>query len=102
MLKMFGEILREARNNAFVGISDLARRVGMDQPTLSKIEAGVRMAPPLEKIVRIVDELRGDADLFVRFLDAAAEPNGNADARLTEEDVARIKNSQALRLFFTY
>ncbi len=58
-------LLREARRRAGLGQRELARRVDMPQPTLSRIERG-QVSPRFETLDRILRECGFELDLTRR------------------------------------
>lgn len=65
MEKGFGEILREMRLKAGIGLRELARLIDKSPGYLSDVENG-RVAPPSEEvIVSIAQALNGDKDLLL-------------------------------------
>ncbi|MFW6048609.1 MAG: helix-turn-helix domain-containing protein [Candidatus Bipolaricaulota bacterium] len=55
--QLFGRTVRDARRKKDVGLRELARRVGINYSTLSRIERGQRPPPDLDMVVAIAEEL---------------------------------------------
>ena len=60
-----GTILREARREAGLGQRELARRAGVPQPTLSRIERGLT-SPRFDTLDRLLRECGRELDLVER------------------------------------
>ncbi|RPI67861.1 MAG: XRE family transcriptional regulator [Geobacteraceae bacterium] len=70
--KNLGQILRNARKMKGLSQSEAGKSVGIDQPTLSKIEQGVSNAR-IDTIFRLLAAL--DMEMIVRPREPASNPN---------------------------
>lgn len=64
-----GPVLLQARESVGVIQLDLAQRIGVKQPTLSRMESG-KITPNLKSIGRYVHALGGTAEIVIRVGDA--------------------------------
>ena len=84
-----GILLREARLEAGLGQRELARRVGMPQPTLSRIERGLA-SPRFDTLDRLLRECG-------RALDLVGRPGLEVDRTLIRERL-RLTPGERARL----
>jgi transcriptional regulator with XRE-family HTH domain len=90
-----GKIIRDARNERGWSQSELARRVGVSQPAIMKIEKGVTTkSKHFPKIAQVLN-------LELSDLDSSLSPTSNpTDARLTstmkKPQVERLKQEQLI------
>jgi transcriptional regulator with XRE-family HTH domain len=77
-----GAELRQAREQAKIGLRKLAGRLGWDPSRLSRIETGERSAKP-EDVAAILVALDAALELRERLVAWAAEPNGHSWSPIT-------------------
>ncbi len=68
--------IKEARNRLSITQNELARRTGIDQGDISKLEHGTRN-PSLKLLKRLADGL--DMDLIIRFVPRQEEKNEGSE-----------------------
>jgi len=102
----FGEMLRKLREDRKMTLRQLGEAAGQDYVLLNKIELGLRMPPPLEVIIALVDALSKVKPVpqkkIEQLLDLAAKPNRKANPRFTPEALERLKHSQVASAFFAF
>jgi len=69
--KAIGDNIRTLRGNSKLTVTELARRVGLDKSTLSKIERG-NTSPPISTLIRIAEALGVALSEF--FVDPGLKP----------------------------
>jgi transcriptional regulator with XRE-family HTH domain len=88
----FGEALKKLRKTADMSLLDLAKRVGVDQTLLSRIETGARRPPELNTLMRMASALgipQGSDEFEELWRLAEQERNPDADAA---EYIASMKD----------
>ena len=70
----FGKRLRELRTAAGLSQSELAKRCGLHEMVITKIEAGQRQEPAWGTVVKLARGLDKTCDEFLKGEPAAARP----------------------------
>ncbi|MEV7801730.1 Scr1 family TA system antitoxin-like transcriptional regulator [Microbispora sp. NPDC088329] len=103
-LRELGELLRRLRKDAGLTGKELARRAGVAQPTISRMETG-RLLPTPETVERvsIALDLKQDArreldTLFVRLRDEVSRLKGGLAGR-EAANAARVRSSKWMAVF---
>ena len=95
-------MLRDLRVREGLSLRDLHRKVGVHFTLLSKIESGLRSPPEMHIIFRLADALRLTGEPLEEFLRLATESSGQANARLSAEDLEKLRRSGSLRSFLRH
>ncbi|MGH9083082.1 MAG: helix-turn-helix domain-containing protein, partial [Acidimicrobiales bacterium] len=91
------DLLRENRRKAGLSQRALARRAGVAQPEVARIESG-RVQPSLAHLGRLLDAIGVEVGVEARLVDhrlSAVEA-----ARTVSEELARGSEARALRIAF--
>jgi transcriptional regulator with XRE-family HTH domain len=90
--RVLGERVRAARMSAGLSQQDMARAIGVDQPAVSRIEAGRDVSSIL--LAKIADATSQDFDFFLRNEDTtdagALLRQGDADSDAVARAVAQL------------
>lgn len=90
--RVLGERIRAARMSAGLSQQEMARAIGVDQPAVSRIEAGRDVSSIL--LAKIADATSQEFDFFLRNDDTtdavAFLRDGGADSQAVERAIAQL------------
>ena len=98
----FGEMLRNLRVSKGLSLRDLNDKVGIHFTLLSKIESGLRPPPEIHVIFRLADALGLTGEPLEEFVRLATESSRQTSARLSAEELEKLRGSKSLRSFLRH
>ena len=82
--EIFGKTIRSAREDNDIGLRELARTVGINYSTLSRMERGERPPPDLDMVIKIADELNIEQSKLLRLAGVPGEVIASRETQRVE------------------